>query len=307
MKPLAGLMLRPILAGLLFLPQGSGELEGPTAEDALRLLREGSQRYVAGSLQHPRTDASRREETASQGQKPFATILSCSDSRVAPEYLFDQGIGDLFVVRVAGNVADVDEIGTVEYGVDHLGTPLLVVLGHTQCGAVTAVAQKAEIHGSIPRLVDNIVPAVERVRADQPGLKEEEFVPACIRANVMRSIEDLLENSPALRGRAREGRVKILGALYDISNGLIAWMGEHPEQARILASPEPEEHHEASRPHGTQPHGDSHRAKSSGEPSHAEENPEGLSVESFLLGGVALLALGVIAGWSLGRSRRPAS
>jgi len=127
-----------------------------SADEAIKVLKEGNSRCMSGAPKHPNQDQECRLLTATMGQRPYATVLSCSDSRVPVEILFDTGIGDLFVIRIAGNVADVDEVGTIEYGVDHLGTPVLVVLGHTRCGAVTAVAQGAKLHGSIPQLVDNI-------------------------------------------------------------------------------------------------------------------------------------------------------
>ncbi|MCA9730151.1 MAG: carbonic anhydrase, partial [Candidatus Eisenbacteria bacterium] len=140
-----------------------------TPDQALEALKAGNDRFVTGTSLFPHLDRKRRYETA-KGQTPFVTVIGCSDSRVPIEALFDQGIGDVFVIRVAGNVCDTDEIGSIEYGVDHLGTPLMVVLGHESCGAVTAVVKDAEIHGSIPKLVDNIGPAVATARKFHPSL-----------------------------------------------------------------------------------------------------------------------------------------
>ncbi len=119
---------------------------GITADEAMARLEAGNRRFCAGQSLHPQQQAERREETATQGQHPFAIVLSCSDSRVPPELLFDQGIGDLFVVRVAGNVAATDEIATIEYGAEHLGAQLCVVMGHSRCGAVTAVINGDHAH-----------------------------------------------------------------------------------------------------------------------------------------------------------------
>jgi len=157
---------------------------GVSADDALAMLKEGNDRFAAGKSGYPNTAANRRQETASGGQHPFATVLSCSDSRVPVEYIFDRGIGDLFVIRVAGNVADTDEIATAEYGVDHLGTPVLMVLGHTRCGAVTAVATGAQVHGKLPQLVDNIVPAVRKAQTERPDLKGDALVNEAITNNI---------------------------------------------------------------------------------------------------------------------------
>jgi carbonic anhydrase len=204
-------------------------------DEALTLLKEGNARYVENTAKHPNQDQDRRTLTTTKGQHPYATVLGCSDSRVPPEVLFDAGIGDIFVIRVAGNVADTDETGSIEYGVDHLGTPVLVVMGHTRCGAVTAVVQKAEVHGSIPSLVANIKPAVAKAKARNPGLGGDGLVEEAVKANVWQAVEDLLRTSQALRDRTKAGTVKIVGAVYDIETGKIAWMGAHPDQDKLIA------------------------------------------------------------------------
>jgi carbonic anhydrase len=224
-----------ILLWIPSLPWASGEGPGISPEQALSQLKEGNERYARWSSRHPNQGPDRRKETVDKGQKPFATILSCSDSRVPVEVVFDSGIGDLFVVRVAGNVADVDEIGSMEYGVDHLGTPVLLVLGHTRCGAVTAVAQKAEVHGSIPQLVDNIIPAVARARKAHPDLAPDGLVEEAVRENTWQSIEDTLKNSEAIRKRVREGKVKVVAAIYDLENGKVTWLGSHPNEKTLVA------------------------------------------------------------------------
>src|SRR5262249_10338084 len=117
--------------------------EAVSAEEGLKLLKEGNARWGAGKPENPATEAWRRELLAEAGQKPFVTVLACSDSRVPVERLFDRGVGDVFVVRVAGNVIGGDESGSIEYGIEHLHTPLLVIMGHTKCGAVQAAATHA--------------------------------------------------------------------------------------------------------------------------------------------------------------------
>jgi carbonic anhydrase len=209
---------------------------GMSPDEALQMLKDGNSRYVGGAPKHPNSGQERRDLTVSKGQHPFATVLSCSDSRVPVEVLFDAGIGDVFVIRVAGNVADVDEIGSIEYGVDHLGTPVLVVLGHTKCGAVTAVAQNAHVHGSIPQLVDNIAPAVEKAKAKQADLTGDALIEAAIKENVWQSVEDLLKSSEATRNKVKSGSLKIVGAIYDLSSGKIDWLGSHPEQDKLVAA-----------------------------------------------------------------------
>lgn len=146
------------------------ETAGPAGSpaQALARLEKGNARFAAGKTVHSHTTAARIANIAKEGQHPFATVITCSDSRVPVEEVFDQGVGDVFVIRVAGNVCDVDEVGSIEYGVDDLETPLMVVLGHTECGAVTAVVTQAELHGSIPQLVDNIEPAVAKAQESHP-------------------------------------------------------------------------------------------------------------------------------------------
>lgn len=216
-------------------PHGNESTDAPTPAQALQMLEEGNVRYQAAVTEAPRRDAARRSETFSGGQHPFAAMLSCADSRVPPEILFDSGIGDLFVVRVAGNVADVDEIGTLEYGVEHLHTPLIVVMGHTRCGAVTAVVDGAHVPPNIEKLVDNIVPAAESTRARFPNLKGPALVQQAIRMNVRQGIRDILTRSEIIREFTAAGKVKIVGAVYDINSGSVEWMGAHPDEALLLA------------------------------------------------------------------------
>ena len=205
----------------------------PTADEVLTALKEGNARFVAGTPQHPHSGMDRVIET-SAGQTPMATVIGCSDSRVALERLFDRGIGDLFVVRVAGNVADTDEIGSAEYGTGHLHTPLMIILGHTKCGAVSAVASGAVVHGSIPSLVDNIIPAVERARQANPGVSDKDLVPFAVRENVLESIASTLTHSEEIRDLVTEGKLRVVGAVYDIDTGVVDWLGEHPAQSALL-------------------------------------------------------------------------
>lgn len=220
----------------------------PTSQDAQARLLSGQARYLAGAPTHPNQDSARRTELAA-GQTPFATVLTCSDSRVSPEILFDQGLGDLFVVRVAGNVAKTDELGSIEYGAGHLGTPLLVVLGHSSCGAVKAVAEAAEVHGNIPQLVDTIVPAVEKAKAANPGLAGAALIAKAVEANVWQSIDNIFENSATVRDLVKAGKLKVVGAVYDLATGAVQWQGEHPDQARLLDYTGGTGHEEHAAPH----------------------------------------------------------
>lgn len=199
---------------------------------SLMLLREGNARFVSGKPQHPHQDAERRADVA-KGQEPFATILACSDSRDPVELIFDRGVGDLFVVRVAGNIAGLSELATVEYGIGHLNTPMLVVMGHTKCGAVTAVANGAELHGHLHALADKIKPAVDKTKAGKPD--PDELVPRCIQANVWQTIEDVIKQSSVVREKLAQGKVSIVGAIYDLEQGKVSWLGQHPAEDSLVA------------------------------------------------------------------------
>ncbi len=212
-----------------------GSYKAPAAAElALTILRDGNSRFISGTTSGPNRDALRVKSVAS-GQEPFATILTCADSRVAPELLFDRGIGELFIIRVAGNVADGDEIGTIEYGAGHLNTPLIVVMGHSKCGAVKAVCSGATVHGSIPGLVDNIIPAYEFVKEQYPDLKDEALVKAVIQQNVWQSIDDLFTRSDEVRELVMNGKAMVVGAVYDLDTGAVQWLGRHPAEGEILA------------------------------------------------------------------------
>jgi len=211
-------------AATVFTLLAAGEKPAITPDEALARLKEGNDRYVAGQSLHPNGDAARRKETSTQGQHPFATVIACSDSRVPVEILFDQGIGDVFVIRVPGNVCNGDEIASIEYGVEHLGTPLCVVLGHTQCGAVTGVVQGASMEGNLARLVANIQQALVKTRRENPSLDDKALIEQTVRANVHQSIDDLFRGSPGMKKRVANGTLKIIGAIYDIEQGRVAWM-----------------------------------------------------------------------------------
>jgi carbonic anhydrase len=208
---------------------GNPEARDPdTPAAALADLQAGNARYVRGAGTEAVTNSDRRLHTATAGQRPWATIVGCSDSRVPVEAIFDQGVGELFVVRVAGNVAGPAVIGSVEYGVEHLDTPLVVVMGHTHCGAVQAVVQGKRVGGSIPILAARILPAVERLRSADPKLEGEALVDAAVSENVRRVIDDLRIGSPELAKAAASGHVWIRGAVYDLGTGVVTWLDGAP-------------------------------------------------------------------------------
>jgi carbonic anhydrase len=214
----------------------ASEGDAATADEAIRRLTEGNARWVSGKSTSPHTDAAWRRETAENGQKPFASILTCADSRLPVERVFDQGAGDVFVMRVAGNVSGPHEAGSIEYGAEHLHTPVLVVLGHTQCGAVKAAVGGGHVGGNIDSLLTPIAPAVDRARKLNPGVTEGELLSASVRENVWQSIFDLLKSSDTCRELVHEGKLTVVGAVYDISSGKVEWLGEHPWQAELVAA-----------------------------------------------------------------------
>ena len=192
-----------------------------TAEEALAALLEGNRRFARGESVHPHESADYRASLANE-QHPFATVLTCSDSRVTPVLVFDQGIGDLFVIRVAGNVIDEDVAGSIEYAVDHLGARLLVILGHENCGAVTAAyhsfvakdLKRREPH-EIEHLLMQIEPALHKV---DPAQAVDQQIAHAIEENVRQAALSLLR-LPDVQQAQEQGRVKIVGAIYSISTG----------------------------------------------------------------------------------------
>jgi carbonic anhydrase len=208
-------------------------------DGSLQALQEGNARFASGQMTHPRCDPKARMDAADAAQTPLATVLCCSDSRLSPEIIFDAGLGDLFVIRVAGNVCGPDEVASAELGTDQLQTPLLVVLGHTDCGAVKVVATEAELTGNIPTLAERIRPAVQATAAAHPGLKGKGLLPDAIKANVFQSIADLLDASPVVRDRVKNGELRVVGAVYSLGTGKIEWLGPHPDQAAHLSGTVP--------------------------------------------------------------------
>ncbi len=233
---LAGLVLSGVLcAGAADSKDDSSKLIKLLQTSTVSLLKEGNVRFATGKPQYPNADPARRAELAANGQEPLATILACSDSRDPVELIFDRGVGDLFVVRVAGNVTGISETATIEYGVTHLGTPILVVMGHTKCGAVTAVVKGAELHGHLVALAKLIEPAAVKARSNTASA--EDAVPVAIQLNVWQQIESLLTRSSLVRNHAAAGKVEVMGAVYDIASGKVVWLGKHPDMDRLLSLP----------------------------------------------------------------------
>lgn len=195
----------------------------PTADEVLTRLKEGNDRFVRGRARFPTVQKEVLAALA-KGQQPYCTILGCSDSRVPPELVFDAGFGELFIVRVAGNVISPEVIGTLQYAGVHLRTPLFVVLGHEGCGAVqAALAAKfsgAQERSRIARLLENITPGLEGISANAPP---EVQMQAAVEANVRWAMHQLLE-TPEAKARVEEGVVKLVGAVYELTTGHVRFL-----------------------------------------------------------------------------------
>ena len=190
-------------------------------DEALTILLEGNRRFVRG--EPPGDIPSRREHLAqlAMAQRPFCVLVGCSDSRVSPELLFGRGLGELFIVRNAGNVVDLAAMGSIEYGVAVLGAPLVLVLGHERCGAVQAavdvVEHDASFPGSIGQMIEPIIPAV--LHARRKGA--DDLLDRSVRANVLRVVERLRTTEQMLMEPLRDGTLKIVGARYDLDDGSV--------------------------------------------------------------------------------------
>jgi carbonic anhydrase len=195
----------------------------PSADEALRRLVEGNQRFVRGAA---RREPFRTETLAAlrSSQRPYATVLGCSDSRVPPEWVFDAGLGELFVIRVAGNVLSPEVAGSLQYAGSYLETPLFVVLGHEGCGAVgAALATKhngEQFRSRVQLLLDSVVPGLPDLDA---GLPPEERLSRAVESNVRWTVRQILE-SPEGQARVAEGRMKIVGAVYELETGRVRFL-----------------------------------------------------------------------------------
>ncbi len=200
-----------------------GTNDSITAEEALERLKQGNQRFLRGEVR-----IATAVQEALRGllhiQTPFATILGCSDSRVPPEIIFDSGLGDLFVIRVAGNVFSAEIAGTLQYAGAHLNTPLFVVLGHQGCGAVNAALmtrdQGSQHRSRIQLLVDSILPGLPPY---DPNLSPGERTAQAIESNIRWTVHQIL-STPEAQARLKEGRIKIVGALFEIATGSVRFL-----------------------------------------------------------------------------------
>lgn len=190
-----------------------------SANEALQLLKEGNKRFVEDDSELINVSSKKRNELE-EGQNPYAIVISCSDSRVTPTHIFNAGLGELFEIRVAGNVLDDYAMGSVEYGIEHLGCPLIVVMGHEKCGAVTAAYEAYQTHqeveGEIGELVEAILPSVEVVKGS--SIEEASY------ANVKNTVDELSKN-PVVAEAIHQGKCTIVGAYYDL-DGHVTFLDE---------------------------------------------------------------------------------
>ena len=198
-----------------------------TALDALASLRDGNQRFVDNQSTQPLTTHDRRAALVA-GQEPFAIVLGCSDSRVPAELVFDQGFGDLFVIRVAGNVVAPSQVGSVEFAAARFGTRLVVVMGHSQCGAVTAAVEDVLGRGSrqsrhLRSIVDRIRPSVESVLGGRGETDHELLLSEAVRANVRASVDHLRHGSELLEELIRHDGLMVVGAEYSLDTGVVTF------------------------------------------------------------------------------------
>ena len=194
------------------------------ADDSVKRLEEGNARFAACQSIHPNLGEEWRHETFRSGQSPFAAILSCADSRAPVELVFDQGIGDIFSVRNAGNIFDDITLGSLELGVYKFDIPLLIVMGHTDCGAIKLAVQGNRLHANITKVIDRIIPVIKTVKEKNPGLHGERLMLEVTKANALSVAKELVEQSKVLRYKVRDGELAIKAALHDLKSGKVEWL-----------------------------------------------------------------------------------
>lgn len=229
--PITKVSLLVVALAVLAVPAAAQEAITQTAEtqaaltpaEALQMLKDGNERFVSGTMLE--RDLMAQVAQTAQGQYPFAVVLGCIDSRVPPELVFDQGIGDLFAPRVAGNFENVDILGSMEFATAVAGSKVVVVLGHTSCGAVKGACDHVEL-GNLTGTLANIAPAVYAVSNDVPGpytSANPTFVQAVAEENVHRTVRDVVERSPVMAGLIESGDLIVVGAMHDVATGEVTF------------------------------------------------------------------------------------
>ena len=191
-----------------------------TIQTALERLKEGNMFYHSNNMQRPNHDPYHRQKLAKDGQTPMAAIVACSDSRVPVENIFDVGCGDIFVVRTAGQVLDSDQLGSLEYAVAHLGVPIVFVLAHTKCGAITAAVNEAQEKDNLAALLAKIKPIVDIVRKEP----KEKQIELAINESVPYGINEIRSKSETIRSAEASGKIKVCGGVYDLETGLVRFV-----------------------------------------------------------------------------------
>lgn len=199
------------------------QLEATTPRDAYQKLKEGNKRFKAKS--HEKRDLLQQANDSAGGQHPFATILSCMDSRTSVELIFDQGLGDVFSIRIAGNVVNDDIIGSMEFATQVVGSKLLVVLGHTSCGAVKGAVQDVEL-GRLTGLLEKIKPAIAKAGSTAGIPADANEVDKAAYANVVMGIDDILQKSGIIKKLFDEGKIGLVGGVYDVATGEVNFFHE---------------------------------------------------------------------------------
>ena len=229
-------IMRVLVGAVLFGVVAAAQDTVPSAAAVLSELKAGNDHHVAKRYQHPHQNAARQSELASS-QHPHAVILSCADSRVVPEIILDQGLGDLFDIRVAGNVASDTELASIEYAAEHLHTPVVVVMGHQKCGAVTAAAESGDAPGHLPTLLAMIKPAVASAKG-RPG----DLIENAVRINVENVVKQIRGSKPVLASFVDKGALTVVGAVYSLDTGKVTWLPDgQPKKTAWLAPPDSSE------------------------------------------------------------------
>jgi carbonic anhydrase len=222
-----GMKTAIFLITLAFSLAAAFDLESQTtqninADTALQKLMDGNRSYVSNRLTIDQSSGPVTRKALASGQQPYAVILSCSDSRVPPEIIFDKGLGEIFVVRDAGNIPDPIVVGSIEYAVENLGSSLIMVLGHSRCGAVKAAVEATDHeHGNLGAIIKTIAPAVRLARKDAKGANKSELLEAAIDLNIKLTAQSLVKQSPIIRSLVDSGKVKIVKAKYDLDDGTV--------------------------------------------------------------------------------------
>lgn len=202
--------------------------EDMTPDDVLEDLLEGNERFVSSKLIN--RDLPEQVASTTTGQYPKAVVVACIDSRVPVEYIFDQGIGDVFVVRVAGNIEDEALLGSMEYGLGVAGSKLLMILGHENCGAVKSAIKKVDVGSdNVTSLLNEIEPAIQEVEGER-DVKNKAYFDAVVKNNVHHTIEDIRNRSSIISNLENEGKIKIVGAYYSLTDGKVSILNEEPHE-----------------------------------------------------------------------------